>query len=387
MIDRILSIQALSDAAQARFPEGNFGHEEYRPALERLLRAYHEEAQLTPVGLRATSARLITALKHRRQLVAHGEKYPESAGIEIESPIFILGFPRSGTTLLHNLFASDTANRPIRLWEMHYPYAEDEEDIVKAMEETRALADEAYRVAPGLADIYPGLKAEWPGECSWLFRNCFSTLDYGFNHFIPGYVQWLLFRDMTEDYRYFHKQLQAILSLRPGGPLVLKDPLHLWHLPELLKTFPDARVIHLHRDPREMVPSGISLFRTAPVGEATIRSVPEIVDYYLNILTVGLERMLVSRARLPREHFIDLGYRELVANPEAAMEKLYAELGMDFSPRSRAGVRQWLSEGSKHTGKHHYQLADFGLTAWDVEQRFFAYRERFANYLNEIQEK
>nr|VFJ69482.1 MAG: Sulfotransferase family protein [Candidatus Kentron sp. FM]VFJ70166.1 MAG: Sulfotransferase family protein [Candidatus Kentron sp. FM]VFK18105.1 MAG: Sulfotransferase family protein [Candidatus Kentron sp. FM] len=380
MTDPILSIQALSDAARAQFPEGDFGHEEYRPALERLLRSLHEEAQLTPVGLRATSSRLITALKHRRQLVAHGKKYPESAEIEIENPIFILGFPRTGTTLLHNLFASDATNRPIRLWEMQCPYAEGEKDIVKAMEETRALVDVAYRLAPGLMDIHP-LKAEWPDECSWLFRNCFSTLSYGVNHFIPGYVQWLLSRDMTQEYRYFRKQLQAILSLRPGSPLVLKDPLHLWHLPALLKTFPDARVIQLHRAPQEVVPSGISLVRIVPVGEATIRPLSEIVDYYLNILTAGLERMLVSRAQSPQGHFIDLGYRELVANPEAAMEKLYAELGMDFSPQSRAGVRQWLSQGRRHTGKHHYQLADFGLTARDVEQRFVAYHERFANYL------
>jgi len=95
-MEQVLSIRALSDAAQAQFPEGHYGHEDYRPALEMLLQSLHEEARLKPVGLYAISSRLIASLKRRRQLVVHGEKYPESADIGIEKPIFILGFPRTG---------------------------------------------------------------------------------------------------------------------------------------------------------------------------------------------------------------------------------------------------------------------------------------------------
>lgn len=44
--------------------------------------------------------------------------------VEIKTPIFILGFPRTGTTMLHNLLAGDRANRAIRLWEMREPRGE-----------------------------------------------------------------------------------------------------------------------------------------------------------------------------------------------------------------------------------------------------------------------
>nr|VFK64415.1 MAG: Sulfotransferase family protein [Candidatus Kentron sp. UNK]VFK71070.1 MAG: Sulfotransferase family protein [Candidatus Kentron sp. UNK] len=381
-MNQILSAQALSNAAQAQFPEGDYGHENYQPALDTLLRGLLEEAKLEPVGLYAASSRLIASLKRRRQLVAHIEKHPETADIKIERPVFILGFPRTGTTLLHNLFASDPANRSIRLWEMRDPFAESEQDIAKAMEEMQALVESAYRLSPRLVDIHP-LKAEWPDECSWLFRNSFASMVNAFSYFIPGYVQWMLARDMTEDYEYFRKQLQAILSLRPGSPLVLKDPCHIWHSPELLKTFPDARIIQLHRDPQQVAPSFISLCLALQEGAATIRSLPEITDYCLNMLTAGLEQMLAAREQLPQEHFIDLGYHELVANPEAALERLYGGLEMNFSSQAQTGIRQWLSRGSRHTGKHRYQLSDFGLTAQDVEQRFSAYNEYFVDILKE----
>ena len=181
---------------------------------------------------------------------------------------------RTGTTLLHNLFASNPANRAIRLWEMQDPFATSDEDIAKAIEEMRGLVEAAYHLAPRLKDIHP-LQAEWPDECSWLFRNSFASMIHGFSYFIPGYVAWMLARDMGEDYRYYRKQLQAILSLRSGNPLVLKDPCHTWHIPELLATFSGARIIQLHRNPREVVPSFISLCQTLQEGESTLRPRPE----------------------------------------------------------------------------------------------------------------
>ena len=78
-MSQILSISALSNAAEAQAPEGHFGDEDYEEALEVLLKCLHEEAQLGPVGLYAVSSRLIASLKRRRQLVARFERHPEIA--------------------------------------------------------------------------------------------------------------------------------------------------------------------------------------------------------------------------------------------------------------------------------------------------------------------
>lgn len=379
-MNQILTTQALSNAATAQTPEGHFGDEDYQPALESLLASLHSQAQLGPIGLYAASSKLIASLKRRRQLTARLEQQPALTGSKIEKPVFILGFPRTGTTLLHNLFASDSANRSIRLWEMRDPLAEGEQQVSKAIKETEALVEAGYRLSPKLRDIHP-LKAQWPDECSWLFRNSFASMVNGFSYYIPDYVNWLLARDMTEDYQYFRRQLQAILSLRPGGPLVLKDPCHIWHLPELLKTFPDARIIQLHRDPQQTVASFVSLCRALQEGGATARPLPQIGEYCMHMLTTGLDRMLTARDQLPAQNFIDLSYQDLVANPLGTMEKIYLKLDMPFTRQSHSGIEQWLAQGSKHTGKHHYQLADFGLTSTDIQQKFATYNQRFASYL------
>lgn len=375
-MNQILSIPALSNAAAAQVPKGDFGSEDYEPALEVLLKSLHDESQLEPIGLFAISAQLIASLKRRRQLVARFERHPEIKDIKIEKPIFILGFPRSGTTLTHNLFSSDPANRTIRLWEMRNPFVETETEISKAIEETKAMVVVAYKLSPKLVDIHP-INAEWPDECSWLFRNSFASMVHAFSYFIPSYFEWITTRDMTEDYVYYRKQLQAILSLRHGCPLILKDPCHIWHIPELLKTFPDARILQLHRDPRQMVPSFISLCRALQEGGMKLRPLPEIGEYCVNMLTTGLDRMLTSREQLPKENFTDMGYFELLANPEAAMEKLYDQLGMTLSSNGRTGIQQWLLQGKKHTGKHQYGLSDFGLTVQGIDEKFARYDERF----------
>src|SRR6185295_13554250 len=138
----------------------------------------------------------------------------------IAAPIFILGFPRTGTTLLHHLLAADSRNRAVRLWEMREPFAPDDRPgfdrdswMRSVIATTEQVVAAAYKLSPRLADIHP-LRPTWPDECSWLFRNNFTSLVFGFSHFVPSYVEWLLAQDMRPAYAYFKLQLQGIVYQR-----------------------------------------------------------------------------------------------------------------------------------------------------------------------------
>lgn len=376
-------IDGLIQAAAAQVPDADFGPAGFEEPLGRLLAALRDEARLTPQGTWTTVGRIVQSLKRRRLLSRLERRHPEIADVALPAPVVIVGFPRTGTTLLHNLFAADPANRAIRLWEMREPFApvDAAEGWAAQVEQVTAqLVDAGYKLSPALVDIHP-LKAEWPDECSWLFRNGFATLVQGFSDFVPGYIDWLMQRDMAPDYAYYRRQLQAIVFQRPGAPLVLKDPCHVWHLPELLGALPDARVIHLHRDVDRVVSSFASLCRALQQGTSVARSDAEIGAYAADMLETGMGRLLAARKTLPAERFVDVGYDRLVADPVATVADLYDRLDLPWTPATQAGLEGWLAEGSKLTGRHQHGLADFGLDADDVRARFAPYTDVFARFL------
>lgn len=379
-MNQALSLTALERAAEAQFPEGDFGGIQFKDGFQQLLHSLQQEAQLEPIGLFAASARLVASLKRRRQLSALIDSDPSIKSLTIEKPIFILGFPRTGTTLLHNLFASDPDNRSIRLWEMREPFITGEDKISKAIKETQSLVEAGYKLSPDLRDIHP-LNAEWPDECSWLFRNSFASMVLGFSHYIPSYVDWLLEKDMSEEYAYFKLQLQSILSLRPGSPLVLKDPCHLWHIPQLLEAFPNAKIVQLHRQPAQVAGSFASLCRTLQTAGASPQSMQDTGQYSLKILHAGVDRMMAARDANKTNAFIDLAYSDLINDPTGTMRKLYESLDMDYTEGSHQGIQSWLDQGKKHTGKHHYTLQDFGLETSQVNDVFKEYMQRFSALL------
>jgi hypothetical protein len=367
---------ALLRAAQAQVPDTDFGGDEFRPAFARLLASLRDEARLERTGEWAAASRIIQALVRRRQLARLLERAPQIRERSIPAPIFILGFPRTGTTMLHNLLAADPRHRAVRLWEMREPFAPDDKPGFDAdawarsvVASTEQVVAAAYKLSPRLVDIHP-LRATWPDECSWLFRNSFSSLVFGFSHFVPGYVEWLLAHDMRPAYAHFKLQLQAITHQRGGGTLVLKDPCHLWHLDALLDVFPDARVIQLHRPPEQVVGSFASLCQALHEGGATPRSSAEIGRYAVDMLVAGLQRSRAVRATLAPGRIFDVEYLELVGDPLATLARIHARLGSTFDASARRGAATWLAENRTLGSRHRYELREFGLEASTIARRF-----------------
>ena len=84
---------------------------------------------------------------------------------------------------------------------------------------------------------------------------------------VPGYRSWVDTQDFAPAYRWLRRMLQLLQwqKRRRGEPLrpfVLKTPDHLGYLDVLLAEFPDAHIVHSHRDPVDVIPSGASLNTT-----------------------------------------------------------------------------------------------------------------------------
>lgn len=375
--------QMLLAGAAAQVQGADFGPGDFREPLAVYLGALRSEARVNQPGTWRLVHRTIMSLKRRAQLEVLLAREPAIREAALPAPVIIVGFPRTGTTLLHNLMAADPAHRALRLWEARSPFApvdagpQWQESVI---EQTRQLLRVAHEAAPRLARIHP-MNATWPDECSWLLRNQFTTMVLAFSAFIPSYVRFLMNRDVTRDYAYYALQLRAILHQRPGAPLILKDPCHLWHLDALLDTFPAAKVVHLHRPIEQVVGSFCSLCHAIQEADTELRPLPELGAYAVDMLRAAMERMLEVRA-IPDARFIDLPYAELTADPAGCVRRLYQRLELPFTDAAAAGVAGWLEQGRALGGRNEYTLAHYGLEAEAMRDLFAPYRRRFETYLS-----
>jgi hypothetical protein len=168
------------------------------------------------------------------------------------------------------------------------------------------------------------------------------------------------------------------LTVMATGSGILKSPNHLWCLPELLRTYPDARVIWTHRDPAKLVPSLASLNSAMQIQFAREFDARRLGEYWASKVDTAISSAAAFDESANDDWCCHVQYRELMARPQATLEKIYAHFGETVSPLHRQRMDTWLRQRSQHSeGIHSYQAGDFGWTADALQQRYKQYRERY----------
>jgi hypothetical protein len=232
------------------------------------------------------------------------------------------------------------------------------------------------------------IAADQVEECWQLLRQSMRSVSYECLAHLPGYSAWLRGQDWTAPYRRHRRNLQLIGLPDAGRRWVLKNPSHLFALDALLRVYPDALVIQTHRAPRTAIASACSLAAQASHGWSAEFRGEVIGRDQLELWARGLELFTAVRARSDPAMFHDVEYDDLVADPAGVVEGVYAHFGLPFSGAAADAVRALhagsAAGGSGGTGGgggaggHRYALADFGLTAGQVDERFAGYLRRSA---------
>jgi hypothetical protein len=371
-----LNEEALCRAARRRARLEDFGGDEFVVPLRRVLRDFETERGL--VGRLALRGSIVEGLVNRLRIQEALKRHPEIRSVAVRRPLFVVGLPRTGTTLLHALLAQDPGGRALAAWELQQPWPLDglrAGRVDPRIKEMRWRQGFINFVVPE-ARVVHDVEAEQPDECRLLFRNALADA-WGLFGDVPEFQRWQLEHDMRAEYRYYRLQLQMLLWQRPAGYLVLKYPGHLWHLDALLETFPDACVVVTHRDPLEVVGSCcslVALVRRALSKETDrARLGPSVLDG----LVEGVARMMAVRERHDPRRFVDVTYDELTRDPLDVVQGIHDHFGLRGGEPMRRAMERWLAEHRQDRhGRHVYHLADYGLTEADVSQRFRAYSRR-----------
>jgi len=373
---------SLLDRAARKTGLSDFGDESFQGPLRRLLEAFETEAALTLLGRVIARTDAVRLLENRLRMADTRKRHPEIDAGEIRRPLFIIGLPRTGTTILHELLAQDPANRVPMTWEVMHPWPPPE----------RATFDSDPRIATverhfqGVDKILPGFKtmhpmgARLPQECVALTAHDFASMIYHTTHNIPSYQAWLDAADLRWVYASHYRQLQYLQWRCQGERWVLKSPGHLWALDALLAVYPDARIVQTHRDPLKVVASLtslISLLRSM----ATDRVDPFAIGAdWTQRLAAGLHRTMDARRNglLRDEQVFDLHFHEFVGNEIAMVSRIYTFFDMEFTREAETRMRTFLAVNPKDKhGAHRYTLAQAGLDEATERRRYASYQERF----------
>lgn len=375
-----LAPDALLDAARSRTGLDDAGDPSFREGLTVLTDDLTRPGRLTTIGRIAARQRLVDLLSTRLQLVEHRRRHPAVADEVIERPIFVLGLPRTGTTVLYGLLAANPAIRAPASWEVARPFppptpqTRGTDPRIAAMDRQ---FDQFRRLAPDLDRIHP-LGAELPQECLAMHALAMESYEFPCTFHVPDYWQWLQSRDLTAGYEAQRQLLQHLQSHDRGDHWLLKTPSHLMWLDTLLDVFPDALLVHTHRDPTTVLASVSSLmfhFRSAMCDGLDPHAIGR---EQLDAWTWALDRTMAVRERLPADRVVDVQFRDTVTDPVGTVTGVYEHFGLDVGDDVRAGVRAYLHDNprDKH-GSHDYSLRDFGLTEGEVRERFATYNARF----------
>lgn len=378
-----LVVDALIEQAVGATGHSDFGGDSYREGLEVLVadlnagaaKGWHNDA-----GIGRSTHDILHWLKNRLRVEDYLRQNPELLSRPVERPVFVMGVPRTGTTLMSNLLAADPARRSPLTWEIDEPVPPvASPDLLTT--DPRALARlEAERAAlaanPDMGKYYRG-SAVYPNECVFFMAHDFKTLMIESKGKLPGYQEFIFSCDMTSAYEYHRKFLQVLQHHAPGTWNV-KKPSHALWLETIFQVYPDARVVWTHRDPFTATGSLCSIISLSHMGHMGKIDAEWLAQDYPWQAAEHANRIMDFRDKYGEDKIIDVHYADLVEDPVGETRKLYAKLGDEWTPAAEAGVQQWVDDNPQNKfGKHDYKLAQYGLSKESLEPLFERYLSRY----------
>lgn len=371
----MLNADQLIAAAQQACGLTDFGGNSFAEGLGILVDDINADTD-RPAQALAVNAGMITKILIDRLMVnAAIKQRPEVLDQKVERPVFVLGLPRTGTTLVSNLLAADPARRSALKWELENPAPPP--TTATLYTDPRALAaqeaDEQLLAAYPEAGKYNPWRPFYPHECVMIFQHEFNTLALESWGKLPNYRDFVFNSDWSLGYEY-HKKFLQLHQIDAPGIWNLKMPSHALNIEALLAVYPDTRIIWTHRDPYTATGSLCSLISTGHMPFAGRVDAEWIGQNYPWQAAQHAERAMDARARIGHDRIIDTHYAETARDPIDQMRQIYAALGDEFTPEAEAAMTAWLAENPQGKfGRHEYRLAQYGLTKEAIAPLFERY--------------
>jgi hypothetical protein len=268
-----------------------------------------------------------------------------------QPPIFVVGHWRSGTTLLHDLFSEDpnlaypttyecffphhfllTEGKLDKVFKVLLPKRRPQDDVPVGFD--RPQEEEFAMIMLGEGSAYNAMA--WP-------RRGPVDIDYLDFKGLPEkkVKRW------ADHFMWFYRRLK----LKHKKPLVMKTPANAARLKVLTKLFPDACWVYIARNPLDVFPSTVKLWRALYSTQGLHnppRLEPWLDDYVLDTYARFTQAYAEDRHLIPEDHLVEIRYEDLVQDPIAAMRDIYAKLGLEGFEQAEGPMRAFLADRADH---------------------------------------
>lgn len=356
----------LLDNAARNTGLSDYGDDNFKAGLNKLVSSLNDEAQLTLTGRIIAKTELIRILTSRLSLIDFVKRNPDVRKEKIETPIFIVGMGRTGSSILHEYLMSDPLNRAPLAWEMKMPAPliindsplNSDSMIAWNDSETRLM----YEIDESLASKHEA-HSKLPEECSQMLALQFQSGHFFSRNHVPSYAGWNAQTDVS-DALDMHKLVLQTLQYRSNSApkrWVLKYGGHMAHLPQLFSCYPDARVIHTHRDPCVVVKSFVSLIASLRLMRSDFFDPNSSAEMLNQGMMRGLEKVIEERTSgvIPNQQITDIHFKELMHDNINCIRKAFNALQISFNDDSAKHIAAYASSKPRNKfGKHIYAYQD-----------------------------
>lgn len=362
----------------------DFGGDDFLEPLDVLLASLDRESNLTLVGRLLVRSDLLNLLQNRLRIADLVKREPAIREQPIERPIFIVGLPRSGTTILHELLALDPRLRAPLTWEARFPCPPATSETWR----TDPRIDSADRIFRFWIDLVPEFQTmtemggRLPCECIQLTTHSFRSEEFLGRQQTPSYGAWLATADMAPAYAYHRLMLQLFSWSMKTERWMLKAPSHMGAMPALLAEYPDACIVQTHRDPLQSMASTGSLLAAHAWMRASEVDVPLIkLGFAGEGMASRIASVLAVRDRHPNaaDQFHDVRFSDLMSRPIETLRSIYEKFSVSFGREQEDRIRAYLAAKPRGKyGRHEYRIEDLGVDVAEERARFRAYQDRFS---------
>jgi hypothetical protein len=379
------------DAAQlvgeAVFRSGtdDFGGDSFVEPLDVLVDALEREADLHIVGRWRAREVVVRYLESRLRLTAALVEDPAIDDRRVIAPIVVTGSPRAGTSILHQLLATDPALRAPMAWEYWSP-APPPDPRARDADVRIPLADRDVRLTAALAPAFDGMHeqgARIPREDASAMGVDLRSDVLALHYPMPSYSRFLAADDMRSAYAWHQRVLQVLQYRFEEQTWVLKWPGHVNHLDVLLETYPDACIVVCHRDPLAMLSSVTSLTATIRWGHCNTVDYQELARELAEMFAAQCDRLVQWRARHAdpeggADRVVDVRFDEFMADPVATVLGVYEHFGIDAPVDAEERLGAHLAAAPQgRKGGHAHDFDALGLDPAELRARFASYMDAF----------
>jgi hypothetical protein len=224
------------------------------------------------------------------------------------------------------------------------------------------------------------MRARTPHECVAIQSYTFLSEEFISTCDIPSYETFLRTTSLRPAYLWQKRFLNFLQCGRPPKRWVLKSPDHVRGLEELFSVFPDALIIHTHRNPLDSLRSSIQLTEVLHRLYARPQSREVLAEREARTLAWNAERVIQFRDEHPElaNRFVDVNYSELTADPLAVVRRIYRHFEITLSETAALKIRRFARGRSAYKGRRTAPtLVEAGLDPRAQLKLFGEYCRRF----------